>query len=742
MFRDGVGDTVFYVYGDSLHLTEVRDAKGQQYRSVFNRAGFIDQRIDPVGKQDRYFYNAEGLATTRVNRRGDTIATAFDALHRATSLTAPGAEARSFAFDSVGRVAVGSNSVAVDSIFVDTLTGWTEAVVTRYGTDPSKRFRVFYRPDSAHRLDSLGISSSGTAVSFVARRYVWNDTTGRLASIKLDGTTAASFGYNGELLRSTTALPNVTRSDDHTTIHGAYQAGFSTLEVDTLLWRSFRFDTVGRIVAMHAPIENAVNRVQFTYQYDAAGRLTGVSDTAWAYEGACPGTPDADYGSRLCTQGTPTHVWTHTYGYDSVGNITNVAGFTESGSATYNTGNRIATWPGYSFVHDSAGNLIQRTKTSSGEVTAFTWDALGHLRKVAVGGDTSYYDYNAFGQLVRKRKHGGVTTSHMLWASDHLVAEFDGALTKRKAEYAYYPGTDAPLAVITGDTLPTLTRYYQQDALGNVSGLVNSDGTVAQNNDISDGWGLWGNLPTESSRLGWKGLLYEEDRTQLYYVRARWFDPLTKRFISEDPLGIDAGINPYVFAGNDPVNGRDPSGLLWIWCGVRDGEIRWCIDMEAGGEPFDVDFDLGDFLSGAVSFDGMVDAVTRGRDQSFNIFDKGCESFGFSAGCSAVTGAFSTLERKGGFCAQMGRQGRARWDARGYVFDPYEQAQGRAYHLGSVYLPVLGVISLHLTTLGPRFFTTTPEWQAVIVGEEEAHHHRPGMGEPRTHAMVYPACFD
>jgi hypothetical protein len=38
-------------------------------------------------------------------------------------------------------------------------------------------------------------------------------------------------------------------------------------------------------------------------------------------------------------------------------------------------------------------------------------------------------------------------------------------------------------------------------------------------------------------------------------------DPNIGRFVSEDPLGLKAGINPYVFANNDPINGSDPSGM-------------------------------------------------------------------------------------------------------------------------------------------------------------------------------------
>lgn len=50
-------------------------------------------------------------------------------------------------------------------------------------------------------------------------------------------------------------------------------------------------------------------------------------------------------------------------------------------------------------------------------------------------------------------------------------------------------------------------------------------------------------------------------RCGLYYVRSRYYDPHTRRFISEDPIGLAGGINPFVFLSNDPVNRRDPFGL-------------------------------------------------------------------------------------------------------------------------------------------------------------------------------------
>src|SRR3989442_2071900 len=65
----------------------------------------------------------------------------------------------------------------------------------------------------------------------------------------------------------------------------------------------------------------------------------------------------------------------------------------------------------------------------------------------------------------------------------------------------------------------------------------------------------------------------------MYYMRARWFEPSTGRFLSEDPLA--GGLNRYLYSGNDPINGQDPTGLcpagseLWalFWDNDGDGKL-------------------------------------------------------------------------------------------------------------------------------------------------------------------------
>jgi RHS repeat-associated protein len=45
--------------------------------------------------------------------------------------------------------------------------------------------------------------------------------------------------------------------------------------------------------------------------------------------------------------------------------------------------------------------------------------------------------------------------------------------------------------------------------------------------------------PDEGNALRYTGR--EDDGTALYYYRARYYDPGLKRFISEDPIGIEEG---------------------------------------------------------------------------------------------------------------------------------------------------------------------------------------------------------
>jgi RHS repeat-associated protein len=52
--------------------------------------------------------------------------------------------------------------------------------------------------------------------------------------------------------------------------------------------------------------------------------------------------------------------------------------------------------------------------------------------------------------------------------------------------------------------------------------------------------------------------------------RARYYDPATGRFVSEDPLRFLSGVHYYVYVQNRPVNAKDPTGLMILLCS-REG---------------------------------------------------------------------------------------------------------------------------------------------------------------------------
>lgn len=156
--------------------------------------------------------------------------------------------------------------------------------------------------------------------------------------------------------------------------------------------------------------------------------------------------------------------------------------------------------------------------------------------------------------------------------------ELDGAGNPVR-EYAYYPGIDQPNAMRRVSD-GAVFRYTQEQP-GHVSGLVGA-GNVVVNTYAYTPWGE----PIATQEQVEQPLRYaarEYDKeTGLYFVRARYFDPRQGRFVSEDPIGLEGGINPYAYAANDPSNLIDPTGLR-PGCEVGQVEVEVRYDTDGDG---------------------------------------------------------------------------------------------------------------------------------------------------------------
>jgi RHS repeat-associated protein len=206
--------------------------------------------------------------------------------------------------------------------------------------------------------------------------------------------------------------------------------------------------------------------------------------------------------------------------------------------------------------------------------------------KAIISGDSVRFDYDPLGQPVVRRGLSGEGMRVTLYDGGSILADLDSA-GNRVGEYVYDQGTDRPYALLKGATTVTGAQYFVQDDFGNVTGTLLDSVTVGQRVTY-DGNGLPAVTGDQTNRLMWKGAPYDKDLL-LTQLGARWYDPYVMRFISEDPLGLAGGINPYVYANNDPVNGSDPSGMsAQITCATYK---IWQYDLATGEQVGDADYE-------------------------------------------------------------------------------------------------------------------------------------------------------
>ena len=102
-------------------------------------------------------------------------------------------------------------------------------------------------------------------------------------------------------------------------------------------------------------------------------------------------------------------------------------------------------------------------------------------------------------------------------------------------------------------------RHFAADALGSTIALTDNAGAVQASYTYAP-FGATSIVGIPGSNpFGYTGR--EDDGTGLKYYRARYYHPGLQRFISEDPIGLNGGINTYAYAWGNPLRFRDPLGL-------------------------------------------------------------------------------------------------------------------------------------------------------------------------------------
>lgn len=263
----------------------------------------------------------------------------------------------------------------------------------------------------------------------------------------------------------------------------------------------------------------------------------------------------------------------------------------------------------------------------------FQWDGLNRLRSVidrATGEVIARYNYDAHPAIFGGRRvEKDVTFAPQ---NPSLVGEtryyYDGADVIEEQEVInevpqlsrqFIGGNSADEWVAmdvdtSGDGIPDQLYFYLRDFNHNITHLIDADTGeavelyfYATNSPpkildpltlVDRGESLYGNPFLRAGRRG-------EPEIRLYYYRARYLEPVDGEFLSRDPLGMwgDAAHlgNGLAYAGNNPWNHRDPSGLalghfIWNW-NVRGLVLatNFMYGLYAG------DGDSASFVSGAFS---------------------------------------------------------------------------------------------------------------------------------------------
>jgi len=583
---DPAGNVTHWTY-DALGQVEtewITLSTGQATRSYqYDLTGNLQQRTDRNGRVTEYVYDNLHRLKTENWLDGQqqvihTISHTYDAAGQMLSADdVTVGSAYDFLYDDLGRlkqttVANGGPQVVLEAQY--NANGFRTGLKAAVGGTAD--FQTTYTPDALGRVTRIQQQSQplGNAVAEKRMDLAYNiagefDTLTRYKD--LDG------GSTNEVITSTYGVDRMGRLEDLVHAHGG------------------------------------TSRVSYDWTYDAASRATQME---FVYGGT---TYTSGYGydhtDQITSADHTNYLTDEAYAYtDSNGNRATANG------ATYTTGeyNRLESAGTYTYTYDAEGNLTARfvdvdtsgTLTSGDtSVTEFTWDHRNRLASVVERAEQGQADtlavdyvYDAFNRRIARivdadgDGSGGATSEHYVYDDTDVVLDFvdaDGPgavetpeLAKR---YLWGPAVDQLLAQETADNGGVEDVVWPlTDNLGTVRDLANHEGTIVSH-FVYD---TFGNATATLGSLSDTRYLFTSQEfdlaTGFYYYDARWYDAGTGKFVSEDPIGFNAGDgNLYRYVGNDATNATDPSGRLTPGTHIR-------VTLEALGAAIDQGtFDIG-----------------------------------------------------------------------------------------------------------------------------------------------------
>jgi len=545
-----------YGYDTENNLTDITDAMGNHTHINYTGNGPNPLNATfPSGYTESYEYNGDNQIVRKTDRNGNVFAYWYDYQSRLIDRSYPdtGGEIQYF-FDPASRLTEvedeRNSSRATYTFGYDNMARLTSAETAYTFDSDAPTYTINYGYDANSNRTSM-TDPQGLITSY------GYDAVNRIDTLAFNGQNPGyTFGYDTVNRRTSLTRPN---------------------SVDT----AYTYDPVSRLLSVLHKLGTTVLDGA-SYSYDGAGNRQARTDkrtnTTLTYG------YDNIYQLLTAKQGSTTK---ESYTYDLVGNRLSSLGISPY---DYNSSNELTSLPSGSYSYDKNGNTLTKP-----DGTQYTWDINNELTEVALPGTggTVNFLYDPFGRRIQKSftQSGTTTTTDYLYDGSSRIEDLlDGNGTQQMT--ARYVGTlsiDEPLQEIVSGT----TSYYEQDGLGSVTSLSNSAGALVNTYSYDSFGKLLASTGTTPNPFLYTGRELDVE-TGEYFFRARYYDQNVGRFISEDPIQFDGGINFYAYVGNNATTLTDSTGTAFKTCakaladlanassrlGFRLGEIQF-----HGGNP-------------------------------------------------------------------------------------------------------------------------------------------------------------